>query len=388
MRNNSKDIKRGSSLGVVIEPGNLGSGASFSGNEINHFFLNNEGKEFLVQTGISGADHSGDARCFALFDYDHDGYQDFILVGANRPYTQVFRNRMGDLMPDEMRIQPVMFQFVGGNRANQPSTEWGARDGFGAKVMLTAGDMNILREYRCGEGLGAQNSATMSIGIGRYDHASNARVVWPSGRVTEIGKVSPGEIVVVYENAADSPNGDGFEVGRLTSVGGKIASDSSHRAEVKSLGSSPMLARFAEGKTESKYRMFTTWFTSCSACKSAAPLVAGISDNFDDSELAVFGFNNDSGDSVTEMKKYASVYNPSYIMLTERNKDDIKEFKRLQDAILGKIKLDGRMEDASVLTPGTIITDSDGNILYIDAEVPTYSAVKKMIRKWEGHRDF
>ena len=149
-----------------------------------------------------------------------------------------------------------------------------------------------------------------------------------------------------------------------------------------------MLARFAEGKTESKYRMFTTWFTSCSACKSAAPLVAGISDNFDDSELAVFGFNNDSGDSVTEMKKYASVYNPSYIMLTERSKDDIKEFKRLQDAILGKIKLDGRMEDASVLTPGTIITDSDGNILYIDAEVPTYSAVKKMIRKWEGHRDF
>ncbi|MDA0668078.1 MAG: ASPIC/UnbV domain-containing protein [Planctomycetota bacterium] len=388
MRNSSKDIKTGSSLGVVIEPGNIGSGASFSGSEINHFFLNNGGEEFLVQTGISGADHSGDARSFALFDYNHDGYQDFILVGANRPYTQVFRNRMGDLMPEEKRLQPVMFQFVGGNRSNQPSTEWGARDGFGAKVSLTAGDMNILREYRCGEGLGAQNSATMSIGIGGSEYASNARVVWPSGRVTEIGKVSPGEIVVVYENAADSPNGDGFEVGRLTPVGGKIASDSTRHSEVKSLGSSPMLARFAEGKTEAKYRMFTSWFTTCSACKTAAPLVSGISENFEDSQLAVFGFNNDSGDSVTEMKKYASVYNPSYIMLTERSEDDIKEFKRLQDAILGKLKIDGAMEDASALTPGTIITDADGNILYIDAGVPTYSAVQTMIRKWEGHHDF
>lgn len=388
MRNNSKDIKRGSSLGVVIEPGNLGSGASFSGNEINHFFLNNGGKEFLVQTGISGADHSGDARCFALFDYDHDGYQDFILVGANRPYTQVFRNRMGDLMPKELRLQPVMFRFIGGNRSNQPSTDWGARDGFGAKVMLTAGDMNILREHRCGEGLGAQNSATMSIGIGRNEYASNARVVWPSGRVTEIGKVSPGEIVSVYENAADSPNGDGYEVSRMTPVAGKIASDSAHRVEVKSLGTSPMLARFAKGKTKAKYRMFTTWFTTCSACKRAGPLVEGIAANFEDSELAVFGFNNDSGDSITEMKKYATVYNPSYIMLTERSKDDIKEFKRLQDAILGEIKIDGEMETASQLTPGTIITDADGNILYLDAGVPTFSAVKKMIRKWEGYHDF
>lgn len=388
MRNNSKDIKRGSSLGVVIEPGNLGSGASFSGSEINHFFLNNKGEEFLVQTGISGADHNGDARCFALFDYDHDGYQDMVLVGANRPYTQVFRNRMGDLMPDEKRILPVMFRFVGGNRTSQPSTEWGARDGFGAKLMLTAGDMNILREYRCGEGLGAQNSATMSVGIGSHEYANNARVVWPNGKVTEIGKVTPGEIVTVYENAADSPNGDGFETSRLRPVVGGLVSDSSTRPEVESLGTSPMLARLAKGKTDAKYRMYTTWFASCSACKRAAPLVTGISQNFDKSELVVFGFNNAADDSITDMKKYAKTYQPSYIMLTERSDDDIDEFKRLQDSILGQVKLDGELEDASQLTPGTIITDAEGNILYLDAGVPTFSAVKKMIRKWEGHHDF
>lgn len=322
-----------------------------------------------------------------LIDYDHDGYQDFVLVSANRPYTQVYRNNIGDLMSEEDRILPVMFEFVGGNRTAQPSTEWGNRDGYGAKLYLTAGDMNILREHRCGEGLGAQNSATMSVGIGANAMAGDVRVVWPNGKVTEVGTVKQGDVVTVYENKADSPNGDGFEISPLKPLSGKIASDSSLHPEVKSLGTSPMLARMSKD-SKAKYRLFTTWFTTCSACKRAAPIVEGLSANFEDTELEVFGFNNDGGDSVNEMKKYAETYKPAYTMLTERTDDDIEEFKRLQDEILGQIKNNGALEDASALTPGTIITDADGNILYLDAGVPTYSEVKKMIRKWEGHHDF
>ncbi|MHC4822540.1 MAG: ASPIC/UnbV domain-containing protein [Planctomycetota bacterium] len=373
---------------MTIEPGSVNTGASFSGSEINHFFLNNGGSEFLVQTGISGADHKGDSRVFSLLDYDHDGYQDFVMVNANRPYTQVFRNKIGDMLPVEKRLQPIMFHFVGGNKTNQASTEWSPRDGYGAKVLMTAGDMQLLREYRSSEGLGSQNSSTYPVGIGDNAVATDVRVVWPNGKITQVGEVPQGTVVTVYENVADSPNGDGFEFSQRSPVAGKLASDSSLHPKAKSLGASPMLARLAEGKTDAKYRLYTSWFTSCSACKRAAPMVEDMVKNADPKELAVFGFNNDSGDSVTEMKKYAEKFQPAYIMLTERSKSDIKEFKRLQDEILGQVKNQGQLEDASTLTPGTIITDAEGNILYIDAGVPTYSKVQGMIRKWEGHHDF
>lgn len=375
-------------MGVTIEPGSVDTGASFSGSEINHFFLNHEGTKFLVQTGISGADHNGDSRVFSLFDYDHDGYQDFVMVNANRPFTQVFRNKIGDMLPVEKRLQPIMFRFVGGNKTNQASTEWSPRSGYGAKVLMTAGDMQLLREYRSSEGLGSQNSATYPVGIGANPVATDVRVVWPNGKITQIGDVAQGTVVTVYENLADSPNGDGFEFGQRSPVASRMASDSSLHPSAKSLGASPMLARLAEGKTEAKYRLYTSWFTTCAACKRAAPIVEDIVTNADPKVLAVFGFNNDSGDSVKEMKKYAETYDPAYIMLTERSKSDIKEFKRLQDDILGQTKNRGRMEDASALTPGTIITDAEGNILYIDAGVPTYSKVQGMIRKWEGNHDF
>ena len=375
--------------GVMIEPGQIASGASFSGGETNHFWLNHRGQDFIEQSGISGADSNKDARTFSLLDYDRDGYQDFVIVNANRPFIQLFRNRIGDLMPDEKRLQPLRFRFVGGNRTAQPSSEWGPRTGFGAKVRLTAGDVQVLREYRGGEGLGGQNSPTMLVGIGSAQAASGVKVEWPNGKVTQVGTVPAGTLVTVYENPADSPDGSGFSFGSLAPAG-RLASDSVRKPKLPDLGHSPMLARLAEGKTEARYRLFMSWFVDCAACKRASPKVAAISEHFADDELAIFGFNNESGDSKKEQEGYRDRFQPAYIMLTERTKDDIKEFKRLQDTILGQIKdpKSGEMNDASQYTPGCIITDADGNILWIDAGMPSYSEIKKLIRTWEGYSDF
>lgn len=387
MRKNSKDIKSGASLGVSIETADLDSGASFSGKEINHLFMNKKGKDFAVHTATSGADHPGDSRSMALFDYDHDGYQDFILMGANRPLTQIYRNRMGDMLEESERQMPVMFRFLGGNQSAQPSDTWGSRDGLGAKVKLTAGDMNILREYRCGEGLGAQNSSTLSIGIGENVTAENVQVLWPNGSVTVIGDVRQGQVVTVFENHAESPNGLGFAIETLERLRDNPYTRNEAMPRKEAIAHSPLLERLGNGQTKAKYRLFTTWFTSCVACKRAAPVLASIQDNFPASELEILGFNNSEDDSKKDMLRYAETYAPPFKMLLDRTDEDIEEYKKLQDLLIGSIMHRGEEEKPSDLTPGYILTDANGDIISIDVGVPTYSKVRKTLDAWEGSND-
>jgi len=381
------NIKQGKDVGVVIDPGQVGSGASFSGSEPNHFWLNIGGKEFSTQSGISGADHKGDARAIALFDYDRDGYQDFVLVSGNRPYVQLYRNKIGDLMPAETTYQPIYIRLEGGNKTASASDKWGARDGIGAKVLLKSGDLNISRELRCGEGLAAQNSRTMPIGIGANESASFI-VQWPRGATTVVAEALPGQLITVYENPADSPNGSGYSVSSISKVSKGIAQETLTTKTHDDAKVSKLFLDMSKPHTKAKYRMFTTWFSTCTSCKAASPLIDAISLHFDDAELQVLGFNNAGGmlgDSKSDMEKYAKVYKPAYIMLSDRTDDDIDAFKIEQDRIITE-----KYEDlpASQITPTTIVIDDQGRVVFADFYVPTYSKLKQTILEWEGRSDF
>ena len=74
----------------------LKSGASLSGHERNHVFLNQNGDDYVEVSGVSGLDHPGDSRAFAVLDYDRDGWQDIAVVNANAPMFQLYRNQMGE----------------------------------------------------------------------------------------------------------------------------------------------------------------------------------------------------------------------------------------------------------------------------------------------------
>ncbi|MDE0586630.1 MAG: ASPIC/UnbV domain-containing protein [Planctomycetota bacterium] len=380
-------IKRGQEVGVVIDPGQIGSGASFSGAEPNHFWLNIDGKEFSTQSGISGADHKGDGRAIALFDYDRDGYQDFVLVGGNRPYVQLYRNKIGDLMPSDSTYQPIYIRLVGGNKTSSSSTEWTSRDGIGAKVVLESGDLNISRELRCGEGLAAQNSSTMPIGIGDNKSASFV-VKWPTGKITAVAYAAPGQVITVYENPADAGNSNSFVVSSISRVAKGVAQEVLAAKTHDDAQTSQLLLDMSAPYTKAKYRLFTTWFTTCVACKAAGPKIDAISKHFDDVELQVLGFNNDPGDDKADMAKYMKVYNPSYVMMTERSDDEIDMFKEEQDRLTPKYELNGEEELASILTPSVMLIDDKGLVVFTDIGVPTYSKLKQVILEWEGRTDF
>ena len=181
-------------------------GASFSGNERDSVYLNKGGKEFVSISGITGLDDPGDGRSFAILDYDRDGWPDLVVASATAPTLQLYRNQMGDKSSSDVRKnQMVAVRFVGGNHAAAPSNEWSSRDGYGAVVTVDLDGMTLVREHRAGEGLAAQNSATMLIGIGDRNAARSMTVRWPSGKTQDIGKVAANMLVTVYENPAQSP---------------------------------------------------------------------------------------------------------------------------------------------------------------------------------------
>ena len=374
-------IKKGSQLGVSIDPGEMSSGASFSGFEINHFWLNVGGKYFSTQSGISGADSQSDSRAIALLDYDRDGYQDFVMVGGNRPFVQLFRNKIGDLMSAENRYQPIYLNFVGGNNSAEPSSEWSARDGIGVMVKVFTEDMVLLREQRCSEGLSAQNSATMQIGIGGR---SSAKLVvdWPSGKQTVINQVYPGNWLTIYENSEDEIK-ESYAVQERPRVAAGLPREK-RASELSTFGESPELLKLSEPYANSKYRLFMTWFVHCSACKRAKPKIDAIVKNFDREELQVLGFNNDPLDGVKEMQEYQKKYQPSYEMMLSRTESDIELFKAEQDRLtppFGEIPV-------SQQTPAIILIDDMGRVVFADVGVPTYSKLKQVILDWEGRSDF
>ena len=63
-----------------------------------------------------------------------------------------------------------------------------------------SGDRLIKRVRNLGEGYAAQNSATMTIGIGSEDTAQSVKVRWPSGKITmSESSVRAGSIIVMEE---------------------------------------------------------------------------------------------------------------------------------------------------------------------------------------------
>ena len=124
-----QDQRQGYGAGSIVQ--RLAQGASFSGAERNHLFLNRGDGSFTELSGVSGVDHPGDGRAFAVLDFDRDGWLDFAVVNANTPRFQLFRNRIGDL-PGGGPSSMVALRLVGGNATAESDPEWSNRDGYGA----------------------------------------------------------------------------------------------------------------------------------------------------------------------------------------------------------------------------------------------------------------
>ena len=173
---------------------------SFSGSEPNHLFLN-DGKTFSDLTLVSGADHEGDGRGFAMLDFDNDGWLDIALVSTNAPRFKLLRNQLGE----HSNNSSLRIKLSGSNQTPSPSGAGSNRDAIGAQVKIhyQSGRQRTIH-HQAGEGNVAQNSATLSIGFQPDDPVDFVTVKWPSGNSQRQDELSLKEINHIRETSASN----------------------------------------------------------------------------------------------------------------------------------------------------------------------------------------
>jgi thiol-disulfide isomerase/thioredoxin len=335
---------------------------SWSGHERDHLFMN-EGGTFSDISGISGLDSPLDGRAFATLDYDHDGFADLAVVNSNAPLLQLYRNRIGDLQKARASgaaARAIAVRFVGGNRSDAPSSGTSNRDGYGAAVLARVGDRTIVREHRCGEGLGSQNSATMLVGVGTAAAVDVLTVRWPSGKTHEVRGVPAGTLVTAYEAPEAAPDGKPFTLGDLgpsTAATPAAAQDGQGRRFETALA----------GAQPARLQVFTTMATWCEACKAELPQVALLRSSFGPNDVALYGVPVDDEDDGAKLEAYAKSQNPAYRLLTDAPEALRRELHKLLQAELPSDTL-----------PATVVVDGERRVLLVGPGVPTVSEIRRL----------
>lgn len=336
---------------------------SFSGHERNHLFLSQDAKQFVDVSAISGLDSDCDGRAFAWLDYDRDGWQDFAVVNANAPMAMLYRNELGSNGTTEEQGQMIAVRFEGGNEASTSNSEFSCRDGYGALVTVGLGDTSIVREHRCGEGLAAQNSATMILGVGSHELVDFVRVQWPSGRVQETRNVAAGTLLTFSEKASDqSDQGIKQEpyIRSLSTPPNKKIADSDEQ-NVAPLPAAPT----TDGIGDNALVMYTTMATWCPSCKEHLPALEHLRQSFPKEQLRMMGAPIDDEDSAEELIRYVKKFHPAYTMLSEL---PLENRAWLRNHVV-------ELFDQEVL-PVTVLTDQSGEIIDTFAGIPTVSDLR------------
>ena len=93
----------------------------------------------------------------------------------------------------------------GGNQRNWLSLELvgssSNRDGFGARIAVTTGDIEQTVELTSGGSFLSHGDGRAHFGLGFYATAERVEIHWPSGRVQRLADVAANQILVVAEPA-------------------------------------------------------------------------------------------------------------------------------------------------------------------------------------------
>ncbi len=335
---------------------------SLSGSERNHFFSNRKGSAFTDLSALSGLDTPADSRGFAVLDYDRDGLPDVALVNANQPLFNLYHNEIpasGALPGGGL----IALRFVGGNHSSAPSKTFTGRDGYGAKVTASLGDMTLVREHRCGDGFAAQHTATMMLGLGTRPGAARVSVRWPSGKTSETEEVAEGTLLTCYENPDDSPDGKAFV-------------RSAYRVKLPrpadaAPGRRPFAVAVADAgaKPDTRIRVYTSMASWCASCLKHLPVQQHLAEEMAKESMELIAVPVDDHDDAGTLRNYVDEKHPAYRLLLDLPVAQRAVFRADLEKLLGH----------EPFLPSSVITDGAGGLITVMPGVPTLSQLRSLL---------
>jgi hypothetical protein len=132
------------------------------------------GPDFLLPRVSRGA---------AVGDFDNDGDLD-ILINNNGQAPQILRNDGGNA---NHWLEILLI----GTKSN--------RDGVGARVKLTAGDLVLYDQRKGGMSYQAAQDPRLHFGLGQRPRVDSLEIIWPSGMTTKIANIKADQIIAIKE---------------------------------------------------------------------------------------------------------------------------------------------------------------------------------------------
>lgn len=350
-------------------------GFSFSGGERDHLFISDAAREFTDVAGVSGLDSPSDGRGFAMLDFDRDGWLDIAVVNANSPWLQLYRNRLGDETGNEKANAAasrfVAVQLRGGNRGADSSSTWSNRDGVGARIEVQDGERTIYRQQLFGEGFAAQNSATKLIGLGPGAERPRVAVRWPSGSV-QTAECPADSLVTFYEDATESPAGEGWEI-RPYRVPGRASAKSALGSLAEEPGAAALAQRLTGAAGQSNgapptLRVYMAMATWCEACQRHQPHLTRLGEIYGPETLAVYGVPIDPADTTEMLSEYAQTKQAPFSILTQLEASGREEIRALYGQLV-----------RSQALPACVMLNARGEVVWAAAGVPTLSDVRRLL---------